>query len=107
MGELQVRMNEFLVINRRHFGKEVQVAAQRYTRSIERLANAAKACHGSRGAEDFACTAAICQDDLDIGTELFKANEEFDKCCQEFESILDELRTPRRGFFARLFHRHN
>jgi len=104
VGALQVKLNEFLVTNRRHFPKEIQVASQRYTRSVERLAKAARACEGSQAAQDFAITALISRDDLDRGTELFAANEEFEKCYQEFESILSDQRRPRRGFFARLLY---
>lgn len=83
----QIVLNEFIVVNRRHFSFELQRAVQNYSKAIERLALAARACKDSAPAKDFWDTRMISIEEVSKGTELYEANRHFEDSYQKFETL--------------------
>lgn len=99
---IQVTINEFLIANRQHFPDELRKATQTFSKSVERLAKAARASGDSPAASDFAITTSISQETLEAGKELYQANLEFERNTKLFEAALKRHSKP-PGLFQRLF----
>ncbi len=89
LSAIEIVLNEFLILNRRHFPRELQTAVYRYSKAVARLAKATRECGDSAAAEDFESTRQISLDDLTKGTELFQANQEFESSYEGFEAAFD------------------
>lgn len=101
---IQVTINEFLIAHRQHFPDEVRKTSHGFSKSIEKLAKAARASGDSPAASEFAITTSISQETLDAGNELYKANLEFEMHAKQFEATLKRHSKP-PGLFQRLFGR--
>lgn len=102
IGAIQVTINEFLIANRQHFPEELRKATQAYSKSVERLAKAAKLAEDSEAAEDFANTSIISGDVVNLGRELYEANQRFEQCARDFDLAFKTCRKP-KGLWQKLF----